>query len=84
MHVFDLTRRIESSFTSCYDHTSVQEDIFENDVRPMIDVVYSGVVSILAVHPVGKLVDLQFIDCDRLCLRGDIFWEDTHDARYKG
>lgn len=32
-------------FTSCYDPAATQEDIFENDVRPLIDVVYSGVVS---------------------------------------
>lgn len=32
-------------FTSCYDEESTQEEIFENDVQPMIDVVFSGVVS---------------------------------------
>lgn len=32
-------------FTSCYDQSSTQEQIFEQDVRPLIDVVYSGVVS---------------------------------------
>ena len=32
-------------FTSCYDQSSSQEEIFNNDVQPMIDVVYSGVVS---------------------------------------
>lgn len=31
-------------FTSCYDQDSTQEEIFEQDVRPLIDVVYSGVV----------------------------------------
>jgi hypothetical protein len=34
-----------SSFTSCYDESSTQEEIFQNDVRPLIDVVYNGVVS---------------------------------------
>ena len=34
-------------FTSCYDQSSTQEEIFNNDVQPMIDVVYSGVVSSL-------------------------------------
>lgn len=33
-------------FTSGYDPTATQDDIFENDVRPLIDVVYSGVVSV--------------------------------------
>jgi len=32
------------SFSSCYGHDSRQEDIFERDVRPLIDVVYSGAV----------------------------------------
>jgi len=32
--------------SSCYDQTSTQEDIFERDVRPLIDVVYSGVVRV--------------------------------------
>jgi hypothetical protein len=31
-------------FSSCYGHDSRQEDIFEADVRPLIDVVYSGAV----------------------------------------
>jgi kinesin family protein 22 len=33
-------------FTSCYDQDSTQEEIFRNDVEPLIDVVYSGVVSV--------------------------------------
>lgn len=33
------------SFTSCYDPSAPQEEIFEKDVRPLIDVVYTGVVS---------------------------------------
>ena len=32
-------------FTSCYDQFATQEHIFEKDVRPTIDIVYSGVVS---------------------------------------
>jgi kinesin family member 22 len=35
------------SFSSCYGHDSRQEDIFEADVRPLIDVVYSGAVGSL-------------------------------------
>lgn len=34
-------------FTSCYDEDSTQEEIFENDVQPMIDVAFGGVVSAL-------------------------------------
>ena len=34
-------------FSSCYGHDSRQEDIFEADVKPLIDVVYSGSVSSL-------------------------------------
>jgi hypothetical protein len=32
-------------FSSCYGHDSRQEDIFETDVKPLIEVVYSGAVS---------------------------------------
>jgi len=32
-------------FTSCYDQSSTQEEIFQNDVQPMIDVVFTGIVS---------------------------------------
>jgi hypothetical protein len=39
------------SFSSCYGHDSRQEDIFESDVRPLVDVVYSGSVgSLLSAH----------------------------------
>jgi kinesin family member 22 len=31
-------------FSSCYNELSTQEEIFRNDVEPLIDVVYSGVV----------------------------------------
>ena len=36
---------LHHSFTSCYDPAATQEEIFENDVRPLIDIVYNGVVS---------------------------------------
>ena len=36
---------VDNRFTSCYDQSSTQEEIYQNDVQPMIDVVYSGVVS---------------------------------------
>jgi hypothetical protein len=43
----------EIRITSCYDQDSRQEDIFEQDVRPLIDVVYSGVVRLLTYLPNG-------------------------------
>jgi kinesin family protein 22 len=53
-----MTRR----FTSCYDQHSTQEEIFERDVKPMIDVVYSGVVRFLALHvDLGYLFNLQTV-----------------------
>jgi kinesin family protein 22 len=39
-----LNDAVFPSFSSCYGHNSRQEDIFEADVRPLIDVVYSGAV----------------------------------------
>ncbi|KAJ3558283.1 hypothetical protein NM688_g1017 [Phlebia brevispora] len=41
----DITQIFKFPFTSCYDQSASQEDIFEKDVRPLIDIVYSGVVS---------------------------------------
>ena len=32
------------SFSSCYDHDATQDEIYHNDVEPLLDVVYSGVV----------------------------------------
>jgi kinesin family member 22 len=43
--VLESSNRTVCRFTSCYDQDSTQEEIFMNDVQPMIDVVYSGVVS---------------------------------------
>lgn len=31
-------------FSSCYDQNSTQEEIYRNDVEPLLDIVYSGVV----------------------------------------
>ena len=45
LHSPVLNERPRVSFTSCYDPTALQQDIFEKDVLPMIDIVYSGVVS---------------------------------------
>lgn len=39
-----------SRFSSCHDQTSTQEEIYETDVRPLIDAVYSGVVSHASSH----------------------------------
>jgi hypothetical protein len=44
-------------FTSCYDQDSTQEEIFTNDVEPMVDVVYNGVVS----RPLMITVHFEFI-----------------------
>jgi len=39
-----LVTHIPCRFTSCYDQDSTQDEIYHNDVEPLIDVVYSGVV----------------------------------------
>ncbi|TFY70314.1 hypothetical protein EVG20_g2693 [Dentipellis fragilis] len=51
-----------SRISSCYDHTSTQEDIFHNDVEPLIDVVYSGVTVTIFAYGVtssGKTHTMQ-------------------------
>ena len=39
--------RETNRFSSCYGYDSTQEEIFLNDVEPLLDLVYSGVVSII-------------------------------------
>lgn len=73
------------SFTSCYAPTASQEEIFENDVRPLIDIVYTGVVSVLKFchHNVsiliGKCADRNYIRIWR-----DVFRQDPYDAGDEG
>ena len=46
--------RFKFSFTSCYDQSASQEEIFETDVRPLVDHVFNGleyVVRILCLAP---------------------------------
>ncbi|KAG8216883.1 P-loop containing nucleoside triphosphate hydrolase protein [Butyriboletus roseoflavus] len=58
----DLSQVFNFPFTSCYDQSSIQEDIFEQDVRPLIDVVYSGVTVTIFAYGVtssGKTHTMQ-------------------------
>ncbi|KAG1805308.1 P-loop containing nucleoside triphosphate hydrolase protein [Suillus subaureus] len=58
----DVTQIFRFPFTSCYDQDSTQGDIFEQDVRPLIDVVYSGVTVTIFAYGVtssGKTHTMQ-------------------------
>ncbi|KAF9225788.1 kinesin-domain-containing protein [Gyrodon lividus] len=58
----DLSQVFNFPFTSCYDQSSAQVDIFEQDVRPLIDVVYSGVTVTIFAYGVtssGKTHTMQ-------------------------
>ncbi|KAH7886963.1 P-loop containing nucleoside triphosphate hydrolase protein [Phlebopus sp. FC_14] len=58
----DVTQVFNFPFTSCYDQFSTQEEIFEQDVRPLIDVVYSGVTVTIFAYGVtssGKTHTMQ-------------------------
>ncbi|KAF8887574.1 kinesin-like protein [Infundibulicybe gibba] len=58
----DPTQVFKFPFTSCYDQSSTQEEIFQNDVQPMIDVVYSGVTVTIFAYGVtssGKTHTMQ-------------------------
>ncbi|KAK0489541.1 kinesin-like protein [Armillaria luteobubalina] len=49
-------------FSSCYDQTSTQEEIFRNDVEPLVDVVYNGVTVTIFAYGVtssGKTHTMQ-------------------------
>ena len=71
-----------SRFSSCYGHDSRQEDIFETDVRPLIDVVYSGAVgSLLNALPVPEAKFLMESDRHHLCVWRHVVRQDTYHAR---
>ncbi|KDR80423.1 hypothetical protein GALMADRAFT_242858, partial [Galerina marginata CBS 339.88] len=58
----DPSQIFKFPFTSCYDQDSVQEEIFKNDVEPLIDVVYSGVTVTIFAYGVtssGKTHTMQ-------------------------
>ncbi|KAJ8594963.1 kinesin-domain-containing protein [Rhizopogon salebrosus TDB-379] len=58
----DVTQVFRFPITSCHDQDSRQEDIFEQDVRPLIDVVYSGVTVTIFAYGVtssGKTHTMQ-------------------------
>jgi len=48
-------------FSSCYDQDSTQEDIYDNDVKPLLDVLYNGVVSTSRFVPFGITLTLAFL-----------------------
>jgi hypothetical protein len=64
------------SFSSCYGHDSRQEDIFEADVRPLIDVVYSGSVrSLFSAHFSFREAKCMLeLDGHHLCVRCYVVW----------
>lgn len=64
------------SFSSCYGHDSRQEDIFEADVKPLIDVVYSGSVGSLlsAQFPFPEAKHMLELDGHHLCVRRYVVW----------
>ncbi|KAG5641661.1 hypothetical protein DXG03_004527 [Asterophora parasitica] len=58
----DPSQVFKFPFTSCYDQESTQEEIFHNDVQPMIDIVYSGVTVTIFAYGVtssGKTHTMQ-------------------------
>ncbi|RDB30648.1 Kinesin-like protein KIF22 [Hypsizygus marmoreus] len=58
----DPTQVFKFPFSSCYDQSATQEEIFQNDVQPMIDVVYSGVTVTIFAYGVtssGKTHTMQ-------------------------
>ncbi|KAF9553564.1 kinesin-domain-containing protein [Agrocybe pediades] len=58
----DPSQIFKFPFSSCYDQNSTQEEIFNNDVEPLIDVVYSGVTVTIFAYGVtssGKTHTMQ-------------------------
>ncbi|KAG7085767.1 hypothetical protein E1B28_003308 [Marasmius oreades] len=58
----DPTELFKYPFSSCYDQTSTQEELFENDVSPLMNVVYEGVTVTIFAYGVtssGKTHTMQ-------------------------
>ncbi|EGO03669.1 hypothetical protein SERLA73DRAFT_83760 [Serpula lacrymans var. lacrymans S7.3] len=58
----DPTQVFKFPFSSCYDQSSTQEEIFDRDVQPLINVVYSGVTVTIFAYGVtssGKTHTMQ-------------------------
>ncbi|RXW20557.1 hypothetical protein EST38_g5299 [Candolleomyces aberdarensis] len=58
----DTTQVFKFPFSNCYDENSTQEEIFHNDVEPLIDVVYSGITVTIFAYGVtssGKTHTMQ-------------------------
>ncbi|KAF8634231.1 hypothetical protein AX15_000994 [Amanita polypyramis BW_CC] len=58
----DPTQVFKFPFSSCYGQDSTQEEIFENDVRPLLDIVYNGVTVTIFAYGVtssGKTHTMQ-------------------------
>ncbi|CAA7268260.1 unnamed protein product [Cyclocybe aegerita] len=58
----DPTQIFKFPFTSCYDQDSTQEEIYRNDVEPLLDIVYSGVTVTIFAYGVtssGKTYTMQ-------------------------
>lgn len=45
VHPRDASQQFKFPFSSCYGQDSRQEEIYMNDVKPLLDVVLTGVVS---------------------------------------
>ena len=45
----NASERFKFSFTSCYDQSASQEEIFESDVRPLVDHVIRGLVCVPSI-----------------------------------
>ncbi|KAI0349857.1 kinesin-domain-containing protein [Trametes cingulata] len=58
----DPSQSFNYPFTSCYDESSAQEDIFDNDVKPLIDLAFSGMTVTIFAYGVtssGKTHTMQ-------------------------
>ncbi|KAL0068316.1 hypothetical protein AAF712_004703 [Marasmius tenuissimus] len=58
----DPTELFKYPFSSCYDQASTQEEVFERDVLPLMDIVYSGVTVTIFAYGVtssGKTHTMQ-------------------------
>jgi len=70
-------------FSSCYDHGSTQEEIYQ-DVEPLLDIVYSGIVCFMLSTVLPDDFSTPFLDGYDIRLWRYLLWQDLHDARNEG
>lgn len=83
VHPRDASQHFKFPFSSCYDQNSRQEEIYENDVKPLLDIVLTGVVrETVLLYGLTPHLNQLHADSDRIRIWRYLVRKDAHDTRY--